>query len=404
MRDHGHLIIATLFSSLSGPVLADLLEPAPIDLGPFNLIPTLELQEIYDDNFYRRANSAADYHIQIVDLQLEGVALDGPHEYRAQYLASAGFIGGNSDDNYVDHSARLQGKWQMATRHRMELRASYEEQHNRRGTGYFQGDAALSIDKPARYRREGAMARYIYGADKARGQLQFELNASNKTYLNFREFTAIRDLAHVYGSGTFLWRVVGSLRGLVEVRYGDINYQNDPASISGVADTLDSTHTDYLAGVTWEITGRTTGTIKVGHTRKEFADRDRDDFSGGSWSGEIEWLPRSYSRFSLLTGRRPEETVSTGNFVDTTDIRLRWEHQWNDRVESRVDILRRDEDHKASVRGREDETVLYSAGVDYAMRRWLVIGAYYNHEKRDSNLDEFTFSRDVAGLSLQMSL
>lgn len=404
MRNHRHLIIATLFPCFCGTALADLLEPAPIDLGPFDLVPTLGLQQIYDDNFYRRANDNEAYHIQILDLQLDAIALDGPHEYRALYRASAGFINDNSDDNHVDHTAQLQGKWQMAARHRMELRGTYEELHNRRGTSYFQGDSALVIDEPARYRRESAMARYIFGAEKARGQLQFELNASNKTYLNFRDYTSSRDLSHVYGSGTFLWRIVGSLRGLVEVRHGDVNYQNDPTSVAGIPDRLDSTHTDYLTGVTWDITGRTTGTLKVGHSRKDFADSDRDDFSGGSWSGEIEWLPRSYSRFSLLTGRRPEETTSTGNFVDTADIRLRWEHKWNNRVKSRVDVLHRDEEYEASVSSREDDTMLYSAGLDYAMRRWLVFGAYYTHEKRDSNLDEFTFSRDVAGLSLQMSL
>lgn len=406
MPDYRHLIIiATLSPCFAGNALADLLEPAPIDLGPFNLVPVLGIQQIYDDNFYRQSGGDTEsLHLQILDLGLEGIALDGPHEYRAAYQASAGFVEDSSADNYVDHTAELQGKWEMTSRHQLELRGAYEELHNRRGTGYFQGDEALDIDEPARYRRESAMARYIYGAKEAKGQLRFELNAFNKTYLNFRELTESRDLAHVYGTTTFLWRIVGSLRGLLEVGHGDLNYQNDPVAQNGIEDSLDSQHTEYLAGLTWDITGQTTGTIKAGHTTKDFADGDRQDFSGSSWSGEIKWWPKSYSSLSLMTGRHPEETTSSGDFVDTYDVRLRWDHKWNDRVRSRVGVLRRDEQFEASLSGREDDTTQYGAELDYAMRRWLVIGVFYDHEKRDSNLEQFTFSRAMAGLSVQLSL
>lgn len=406
MPDHRHLIIiAALSPCFTCSALADLLEPAPVDAGPFNLVPALGIRQIYDDNFYRQEGDDSEaFHVQALDFSLDAIALDGPHEYRARYQADAGFIDQSSDDNYIDQSARFQGKWEMAIRHRLELRGAYEELHDRRGTGYFQGNQALAIDEPARYRRESAMARYIYGADQARGQLQFELNALNKTYLNFREQTQANDLVHAYGTTTFLWRVVGSLRGLLEVNHGDLNYQNDPASQAGVEDNLDSQHTEYLAGLTWEITGQTTGTVKAGHATKDFTDADRQDFSGSSWSGEIEWWPRSYSRLSLMTGRHPEETTGSGDFVDTYDLRLRWEHDWNNRLESRLGVLRRDEQYEADPAGREDNTTRYNAELDYAMRRWLVIGIFYDNEKRDSSLAEFTYAREVAGLSLNMSL
>lgn len=405
MPDHRLLIIiATLGPWTASGAFADLFDPAAVDVGAMKLVPVITMEQTYDDNFYRQSGNTSEFHIQTLGWQLDGDIQDGPHEYRAQYHGKAGFIDSSSNDNYVDHVARLQGHWHPLTRHQFELQGGYEELHDRRGTEYFQGQQAQLIDEPARYRRESALARYIYGADQAPGQLQFELNATNKTYLNFRDLTAASDQLMVEGTTTFLWRIAGSLRGLLEAAYGDVNYQNDPASVDGIEDRLDSQTSEYLTGLTWDITGQTRGTVKVGYGTKDFADEDRKDYSGNRWSGEIEWWPRSYSRFSLLTGHRAEETTSTGDFVDTYDWRVDWRHEWSNRVQSSLGVLYRDEIYEADSSGREDDTTQYRAAIDYVMRRWLAIGIFYSHEKRESNIAEYTFSRAVAGLTLQVGL
>lgn len=406
MPDHRHLIIiAALGPWAATHATADLMDPAPVDLGPINLVPTLGISHVYDDNFYRQSGGSGEtFNLQILDLDLTAIALDGPHEYRAIYKGQAGFVDESSDDDYYDQTARLNGRWEMTARHRLELDGAYEELHDRRGTGYFQGDQAVNIDEPARYRRESALARYTFGSDSSKGQLRFELNAANKEYLNFRELTEDSDRVNVNGLTTFLMRITGSLRWLLEAGYGEVNYQNDPAAQNGVEDTLDSQLTQYLTGITWDITGQTTGTLKAGYLTKDFSDGDREDFSGSSWSGNIDWWPRSYSRVSFSTARYPEETTSTGDFVDTADWRVRWEHQWNKRIQSSVGALQRKENYEDSINGRDDDTVEYSLSVDYAIRRWLLVGIFYDHEKRDSNLEQFTFTREVAGLTLNMSL
>lgn len=405
MPDYRHLIIiATLCPWAASGAFADLLDPAAVDVGAMKLVPVITLGQTYDDNFYSQAGDSDEFHIQTLGWQLDGDIKDGPNEYQAQYHGNAGFVDSSSADNYVDHVARLQGHWHPVTRHQFELNGGYEELHDRRGTEYFQGEQAQLIDEPARYRRESAMARYIYGANQAPGRLQFELNAANKTYLNFPNLTAASDQLLVEGTTTFLWRIAGSLHGLLEATYGDVNYQNDPAEVDGIEDRLDSQTSEYLTGLTWQITGQTTGTVKAGYGTKDFADDDRQDYSGSRWSGEIEWWPRSYSHVSVLTGHRAEETTSTGDFVDTYDWRLDWRNKWTSRVQSALSVLYRDEVYEADASDREDGTTQYHAGIDYAMRRWLVIGIFYRHEKRESNIAEFTFSRDVAGLSLQLGL
>lgn len=405
MRNHRHLIIMAMLASwTANSARAERFDPAAVDTGFMNLVPVLTLGQTYDDNFYRQAGETSEFHLQTLGLQLDGDIKNGPHEYRALYRGNAGFVESSSADNYFDHTARLQGKWHMANRHRFELAGTYEELHDRRGTEYFQGQQAQLIDEPARFRRESAMARYIYGADQARGQLQFELNAASKTYLNFRDLTTASDRLLVEGTTRFLWRLAGSLRGLLETTQGDINYQNDPAAVNGIEDRLDSQHAEYLTGLTWDISGQTSGTLKAGYATKDFADNDRKDFSGGRWSGEINWWPRTYSRLSLMTGQRAEETTSSGDFVDTQDFRIRWQHDWNNRVQSTVGVLYRDETYEADLAGREDDTTQYNLELDYLMRRWLVIGLFYYHEKRESNLASFAYSRDVAGLSLRLGL
>jgi hypothetical protein len=222
--------------------------------------------------------------------------------------------------------------------------------------------------------------------------------------MNFRDFTRQSDLTDVYGRGTFLWRLAGSLRGLVETTYGSVNYKNDPPKQDGVEDVRDSDYTAWLAGVTWDVAGKTTGTLKAGYATKDFVDSDRKDFAGSRWSGELTWSPRSYSRFTLSTGRHADESNGRGDYVDATDWGVAWTHNWNSRIESSLRYRESNETYKADPEHRDDKTRRYGVGIDYVMRRWLAVGMFYTREQRDSNLAQFDYPRDFVGLVLRASL
>lgn len=397
-------LAACAASSVAALTQAQGFKPAPVKLGFVDLVPVLTVREEYDGNLYREAENEEEAWIQVMILDMKARALDGPHEYALDYRGEAGFVDESSEDNYVDQSTRLGGKWDFSTRHRFELAGSYRQDHDRRGTEYFQGDEALLIDEPARYREEMILSRYSYGAKSARGRLDFEVSGLNKSYENFRELTERNDLSKVDGTATFLWRVAGNLRGLLETTHGQVDYDTDPQEGVDGDDTRDSDYASYLTGVTWELAGKTTGTLKAGYATKDFSDDDRTDFSGASWSGDLGWSPRSYSTFTLSAGRRTDESNGRGDYIDATDWGISWAHQWGDRIETRLRYRYSDETYEADPSERDDDIHRYGFNIDYTLQRWLVVGLFYTRDQRESNIAQYDYPRDYAGLVLRASL
>lgn len=382
----------------------DPFRPAPAKVGAFDLTPELGIREEYDGNYYHQAFNTRELQVQVVTLKLKAVTYDGPHEYAFNYKTEAGFIDSGGDDDYLDQLAALSGHWDLGTRHRFELTGRYLQDHDRRGTEYFQGRQALLIDEPPRYQQGSMRARYFYGADGARGHLVVELQTSDKTYTNLRELTAAGDRTLTQGRMTFYARLAGSLRALLETTQGRVNYHHDPLAQPGIEDRLDSDFARYLAGLTWKITGKTSGTIKVGRAVKHFTDRDREDFSGSSWSGELQWSPLHYSTFLLTTGRQAEESNGRGDYIDATAWGTEWRHHWAPRIQSRVYYSKRREIYKGDPQGRDDIIARYGFSIDYSMRRWLTLGLFYRQELHQSTLDEFDYPLNVAGLTLNLGL
>ncbi|HVK99616.1 MAG TPA: outer membrane beta-barrel protein [Dongiaceae bacterium] len=397
-----NLLIAS--SALTGTAQADLLDPAPVKLGGTDVTPQLMLAEEYDDNFYRQLNTQ-EFWVQILTLQVDTLTPVGADEYSAHYKVEGGFIEDSSDDNYVDQSLSLRGFWDSNSRHRFELKGGFAQEHEARGSENFQGSKAFSIDEPPEFDQASVLARYSYGAAGARGRLDLELKGSDKTYQNLRELTERSDRTNAEGTATFFWRLAGVWKGLVEVSHGEYDYTHDLEPREGAIDSSDNDYTHYLAGVTWEAAGKTSGTLKAGRSEKNFSDDDREDFSGNRWYGDIQWQPRTYSTFKLLTERRTEEPpLDRGDYIAVTDWGIDWRHEWNDRIASRLHYLRSEEVFKGDPEGRRDTPEYYGFSVEYGIRRWAVVRIFYVQDDHKSNIEEFDYPHGISGLAFRASL
>lgn len=377
---------------------------AAVQMGAFALTPELTFTEIHDSNYYRQSDNADAFWWQRLNLRLLAETTDGPNKFSGLYQLDAGYIDASPDDNYTDQLASIAGLWHLSSRQQLDLKSVYREDHDRRGTEYFEGGNALQLDSPARYRLESMHGGYAYGAEDALGRLEFALKATNKTYLNHREFTERNDLLDLNGRSTFLWRLAGTLRGLVEIQGGKTDYYHDPVLQDGTEDTLDSTYITYLAGVTWKLAGKTRGTLKAGYANKYFVDPDRQDFSGASWSGAITWMPLTYSTVQLGTSRHAEESTGDSDFIDVADWSADWRHEWNDQLTSRLRYRRSHETYQGHPQQREDVISRYDAALDYEFRRWIAMGLFCLAESHDSNLAEYDYPRNVAGVRLHLTL
>ncbi|MBN1007672.1 outer membrane beta-barrel protein [Amphritea pacifica] len=383
---------------LSTPAFAAI-EPAGIDAGAISIVPMVTVQTGYDDNFFSTSANEQDETITVLSPSVQLIAEDGLNAYRLAYQINHGIHQNSSADNYTDHALSADAHLEFSQRSILDLKAAYNKGHEARGTGLSAtGGIATSIDAPLEYDTQVLSFNYVYGAQDATGRLQFYGEHLDREYQNFRSITEGRDDTEVTLGAVFYYQVMPKTSLLFEARNKDIDYDVDPAN------SLDSNAWKYLVGATWEGTAKTTGTIKLGITEKDFDSASRKDFTGGSWEAAIRWAPRTYSVVDVSTSRNAAEANGNGDFIDTKSYNINWNHAWTDIVSTDAGIGLINETYEGAADGRKDDTTTLNLGLNYDMRRWLTFALNYQYSDTDSNLANTDYSKNIVMLTVNASL
>lgn len=163
-------------------------------------------------------------------------------------------------------------------------------------------------------------------------------------------------------------------------------------------DNLDSEELTYEAGVRWDVTAKTTGSVSVGQTEKDFDDPSREDAGATTLAGRVSWSPRTRTTFNVYGSKQFEETTSVEDdfFVSEligTSVRQALGNRWH----ADMYINRTTDDYESD---REDEILDYGIGLDYEFREWLSIGARYSRVERDSNVPGNDYEDEILSLYL----
>ena len=176
---------------------------------------------------------------------------------------------------------------------------------------------------------------------------------------------------------------------LGEIRNDDINYAETD---------LDGSDTFYLAGVTWEASNNTTGTLKLGREERDPDSAALSDFSGTTWEAEVEWRPRSYSTVTFRSISTTEEPEGTGDFRERAQTGINWTHEWGDRFSTSIDASLGSLDFGANPRSDDIGDAFVS--ISYKMSRWIDLRAEYRYATVDSNLEQFEFRRNLYSVGI----
>jgi hypothetical protein len=165
-------------------------------------------------------------------------------------------------------------------------------------------DRAIST-RPDEYKLFVPSATFAFGAPGARGRAELYYSYANKTYDNNRDVTKFSDRSTQEFGGALYVRAAPKSYFLVEARQTDIDYK--------LVNPNSGEELRYYAGVTWEATAATTGTLKFGRLRRSFNDGTPSE-TGNSWEGYVTWAPRTYSSFEFLTsGKRTNPLALAGS-------------------------------------------------------------------------------------------
>jgi polysaccharide biosynthesis protein VpsM len=284
-------------------------------------------------------------------------------------------------DNYSDVIAKGTAEFVASSSLGFRVGLDYERGHDPRGST----DRGFSTS-PDEFKKSGFGGLVAYGANDAQGRIELELGTFRKRYQNNRGFTFASDRDGDNLAGRFFWRIAPKTSALFEIRQDKMDY-----TFSG--SLQDSKEQRYFVGLTWDATAATSGTVKAGRIRKDFAAGSVPDFTGTGWEAAIQWAPMTYSRFEFTTQKSFGESSGIGDFTLTKRFGASWTHDWNSQFTTTASISRADDDFARAT--RDDSTDALGFKVIYKVQRWLKLGGEYAYTDRGSNIPGFNYKKSL---------
>jgi hypothetical protein len=357
-------------------------------LGKMEIHPFVSLKEVFSDNIY---STPADLKRDSITVATPGVKLQWPfgmHRLEAEYYAVDSRYGTYKGENTTDHHAKGLLGLKLGSLFSLSAGGAFDKGHEPRSssaTGFIEVFRTNTGSASAAYQLTG----------KSKIQLDYSRYAWNFMTSNFRD----RDEAIM--AGYLYYRFLPKTSAFIE-------YERKAVDFTEATTTLDNAMDSLLLGLTWEMTGRSKGTIKGGRTSKDFKDPAIKDFSVWTWSVDLSHKFSELTSLSLVGSRQVNETnwYGTAYFI-TTGAYGELKHAFM----SKMSLLLRgsygtDRFSNAvppETEVREDKTRMLGAGLRYTMKDWLEFGADYNKRNRDSNRNTNDYHETQYILSANMA-
>lgn len=393
------------------------LQPQAVPFGSFVLVPTLSTKTVFDDNIYNLSFDEVSSFSQVINPNFAFIAQDRANVYRFNYNLNAAGFANDSNDSYNDHRFDLNAHIEPSSRLRYDAGVAYSLLHDDRGTAASSGFSLGQIRNDAngdgvfdggigevdKYNLATVRLGGEYGAKSARGLLVASVDLNQKRYS--RDSSALsRDNDTINALLGIRARLMPKTTFLVDYEFTDTAYKAD-VGIGGSPDTKDNR---ILAGITWENSIQTTGKLRLGQGKREID--GGKDISNFTWDLGVTWQPLPLDTINITGGAKATDASAPYAATENTNYNLSWTHQWLDRVNTAVNFGMSKDDYTlapnapAGTKVRSDETTTYGVSLNYQMRRWLVWSVGVNSSDKDSNVKEFSNTRNVMSIGAQISL
>ncbi|MGR5397163.1 outer membrane beta-barrel protein [Vibrio harveyi] len=328
------------------------------------------------------------------------------NQYRADllYKLSAGFSSDEQND-YDDHLIQFTNFFEFNHRNRLVLDYQFRAQHEEKGEEFTEGQGNKITD-PLEFHRNVFRSNYILGSDGSKGRFEFGIGYQDKTYQNYRDGlpgkpdskTKYNDFRAPSAHLEFYLRATPRTYWLIGTKQTLTDYQTDNPNVP----SKDNHSGFYYTGAQWEVTGKTQGIARLGYQIKDFDSHQRETFEGFSWDIGLEWQPQEHTLLTLKTTQAAVSPDQDGDYNLQTRYTLALKQDWNSYLTTRLEALYQQDDYTGVTRN-EDRYAL-STGVDYQIKRWVLLKADWRYQDKNSNLQGYSFDQNVWSISARFSL
>ncbi|WP_119169275.1 outer membrane beta-barrel protein [Algihabitans albus] len=162
-----------------------------------------------------------------------------------------------------------------------------------------------------------------------------------------------------------------------------------------------------LVGSSFELGNLIEAEFAIGLFQEDFADSDREDFTGLQLNGSLTWNVTPLTDVIFTIDRREETSfVEEGN--EQADSRIRTEarfgveHALTNRTTLDADLRLRLDDYQGLQ--RSDTRFTIGLGASYRLNRWVALTGSYQFDRRTSDADDAGFIRNSLFVGLRSGL
>lgn len=402
MRNPFFAVIALVFML----VLAQATTAHAINLGSsLEVNPILKFNTIYDDNvFVQNTGRITDWYfdispgirMQLGSLERNVILL----EYRADIYR---YVDTGDFNDVDDHTARALASFKFPGGLSLKLDDTGMRGHVTRS------EANLAIT--------GVTPLNRYWSNDLTFEAAYEISDRFKAALAYKNYyiaysldtSKFEDLNINGGTATVYYRFLPKTSLLLEGIYNRVyHFENVPGT-----DRLNSNEYWAMAGLTWDITAKSTGTIKGGYEWKNFDNPASRDFQTGVYEVSLDHRFTPKTAITISGKRQANETddpnvpfyTTTTGVVDVrykpltkTTFRPFFSYSRN-KYSGETTLTLPD---GTVVTARRDDGVM-STGIEaaYDMNKWLSFGVTYTHAKRSSNITFYDYTDNMVMIALK---
>lgn len=395
-----------LFSVLVVPALVFLTgmkAPAALNLGPLDVSPSLEFTSVYDDNIFVQNGGEVD---DVFFLITPGISLalgQRDNRFELEYHADIfRYVDTGDANDTEDHYARGAAEINFAGGLSIVMDDLYAMKHEPRS------ESNLAVS--------GVTPLSEYDANDLDVEVRYEASERFAAAVGYHNYLADYDLASNsfrdrtdHGvSATVYYRFMPKTALLLQGIYTNVYHTDDN---SAAAAMLNSDEYWALTGLTWDITAKSTGTVRVGYEWKDFEHPRSNDFDSAVYIVSLDHSFTPKTSLSVTGVRQANETDDPAvSYYSTTGASLR--ARFN--PVGRLEIMpygsfahnRYSGDVTAAGDTARRKDNVWQAGLDvgYEMNRWLGLAAGYRHSKRSSTLPFYDYTDNMVSVSIKGSI
>lgn len=383
---------------------AQAVEPQGILLDSgITLLPSVELSVEDNDNVYLQPEETQESSTVTRLSPAIAIAADlGQTQLALGFAAEKGTYSADEDDNYTDTRINVGADFEMTSRHALALSAQVNSLHDARGAGTTEGSAALEIKDPDEYDENIWDAAFTYGSANALFNMTFGLNRYEKEYQNNLNVAATDNRDHVKTTLSVDTAIYVSDRSnfLIDLSTANIDYNEDNLITEGREGSL----TKALVGMSYDLTGKLSGSAKVGAAQRNFDSDDVDSDTALSWEVQGIWTPRTYSTITVFTSQSSNEASSVGNYIDSKYSMVSWEHEFSEFFALTADVSLASDTYYNEADDREDDTLTYGLKGTYSPTTSVDVYGSLKQAERDSSTAGLDYDQQVVTLGVVLAI